>query len=130
MKKNYLLSECKVKTVFNSHPQEPTTKDSTHLHRTQRACTKIRVANDTLLDLTKLQFLSNSDNKQRFVDYLALKLANIPGIEYVKARDNADCLIIDTALSAAAEYLRCVTVAGDDTDLIFLLLSCSSCCMC
>ena len=89
---------------------------------TQRACTKIRVANDTVLDLTKPQFLSNIDNKQSFVDYLALKLANIPGIEYVKARDNADCLIIDTALLAAAEYLRCVTVVGNDTDLILLLL--------
>ena len=75
-----------------------------------------------ILYLTKLQFLSNIDNKQSFVDYLALKLANIPGIEYVKARDNADCLIIDTALLAAAEYLRCVTVVGDDTDLIVLLL--------
>ena len=110
------------KTVFDLYPQEPTTKDLTHLHRTQRACTKIRVANDTVLDLTKPQFLSNSDNKQRLVDYLALKLANIPGIEYVEARDNADCLIIDTALLAAAEYLRCVTVVGDDTDLIDLLL--------
>ena len=39
-----------------------------------------------------------------------------------KARDNADCLIIDIALLAAAEYLRCVTVVGDDTDLIVLLL--------
>ena len=50
-----------------------------------------------------------------------MKLANIPGIQYVKARDNADCLIIDTALLAAAEYLRCVTVVVDDTDLIVLL---------
>ena len=48
----------------NLYPQEPTTKDSTHMHRTQ-----IRVANDTVLDLTKPQFLSNSDNKQSFVDY-------------------------------------------------------------
>ena len=40
-----------------------------------------------------------------FVEYLALKLTNIPGIENAKARDDADCLIIDTALSAAAEYL-------------------------
>ena len=78
----------------------------------------IRAANDPALDLTKPQFLSNSDNTQSFVDYLALKLVNIPGIEYFKARDNADCLIIDSALLAAAEYLRCVTVVGDDTDLI------------
>ena len=89
--KNYLLSECKVKTVFDSYPQEPTNKDSTHLHKAQRTCTKIRIANNTVLDLTKLQFFSNSDNKQSFVDYLALKLANIPGIENVKARDDADC---------------------------------------
>ena len=103
--KNYLLSECKVKTVFDSYPQEPTTKDSTHLHRTQRTCTKIRIANNTVLDLTKLQFLFNSANKQSFVDYLAFKLTNIPGKENVKARDDAVCLIIDRALWAAAEYL-------------------------
>ena len=36
-KKNYLLSECKVKAFFDSYPQEPTMKDSTHLHRTQDA---------------------------------------------------------------------------------------------
>ena len=72
------------------------TKDSTHLHRTQKTC--------TVLDLTKLQFLFNSANKQSFVDYLAFKLANIPGIENVKSRDDADCLIINTALSAAANY--------------------------
>ena len=41
----------------------------------------MRVANDTVLDLNKPQFLSNSDKKQSFVDYLALKLANIPRIE-------------------------------------------------
>ena len=35
VQKNNLLSECKVKTVFYLYPQEPTTKDSTHLHRTQ-----------------------------------------------------------------------------------------------
>ena len=65
--------------VFDSYPQELTTKDSTHLQSVQRACTKNRVANDTVLDLTKPQFLSNSDNKQSFVDLnLALKLANIP----------------------------------------------------
>ena len=40
-----------------------------------------------------------------------------------KQKIYADCLIIDTALLAAAEYLRCVTVVEeDDTDLIVLLL--------
>ena len=58
---------------------------------------------------------------QSFVDYLALKLANIPGIEYDKPRDNADCLIIDTALWAAAESLRCVTVVRLKRDFISLM---------
>ena len=70
--------------VFDSYPQELTTKDSTHLQSVQRACTKNRVANDTVLDLTKPQFLSNSDNKQSFVDLnLALKLANIPDHRHI-----------------------------------------------
>ena len=43
-------------------------------------------------------------------------------MEYAKARDNADCVIIDTVVLAAAEYFRCVTVVGDNTDLIVLLL--------
>ena len=43
VKRNNLHSECKVKAVFDSYPQEPTIKDSTHLHRTQRACTKIKI---------------------------------------------------------------------------------------
>ena len=68
VKKNNLLSECKVKAVFDSYPQEPTIKDSAHLHRTQRACTKIKVSIDTVVDPTKPQFLSKIDNQQSFVN--------------------------------------------------------------
>ena len=123
VKKHHLLPGCEVKVVFDSYPQEPTTKDSTHLRRTNQACIRIRVADDTLLDITKQQFLSNSENKQQFVDYVSSKLAMIPGIECVKARDDADCLIVDTAMaSSAASPTKCVTVVGDDTDLIVLIL--------
>lgn len=123
VKKHYLLPGCQVKVVFDSYPQGPTTKDSTHLRRTRQACVKIRVADDTLLDITKQQYLSNSENKQNFVDYVSLKLDGIEGIECVKARDDADCLIVDTAIVASTNSPnKCVTVVGDDTDLIVLIL--------
>ena len=35
VKKNYLLSEFKVTVVFETYPQEPTIKDSTHLQSAQ-----------------------------------------------------------------------------------------------
>ena len=101
VKRYHLISECKVKVVFDLYQQEPTSKDWTHLRRSQRVYIKIRVANDTVIDLTKPQFLYSRDTKQSFVD-VALKLAKIPEIECVKARADADCLIIDTALLATA----------------------------
>ena len=70
---------------------------------TQKACAKIRVSNDTVLDLTKPQFLSSRGYEQSFVDYVPLKLAESPGIECGKARNDADCFAIYTALAVAAE---------------------------
>ena len=76
-----------------------------------------------VLDISKQQFLSNSNNKQSFVDYVKLKLTDIEGIQVVSARSDADCLIVDTAITALTECpAKCVTVVGDDTDLIVLLL--------
>ena len=122
--KNYLKPECHVKVVFDSYPDEPTTKDSTHLRRARQSSTKIRVADEMVLDITKQQFLSNSNNKQSFVDYVRLKLDAIDGIQCVAARSDADCLIVDTAITALTDSpAKCVTVVGDDTDLIVLLLN-------
>ena len=49
--KNYLKPDCDVKVVFDSYPEEPTTKDSTHLRRTRQSCTKISVADKMVLDM-------------------------------------------------------------------------------
>ena len=63
--------------------------------RTRNSCTKIRVADDTVLDVAKPQFLRNPDNnitdtKQGLVSYLADKLNAVPGVLCTKADDNAD----------------------------------------
>ena len=49
--KNYLKPDCDVKVVFDSYPEEPTPKDSTHLRRTRQSCTKISVADKMVLDM-------------------------------------------------------------------------------
>ena len=83
----------------------------------------IKVANNTILDITKQQFLSNSYNKQSCVDYVSLHRDGIEGAESLKVRDDADCLIVDTAIAESRNRLStcCVTVVGDDTDLIVLM---------
>jgi hypothetical protein len=98
IKKHYLLPTSKVKIVFDSYPQVPSTKDSTHLRRVKNACTNIRITDEAILDVTKAQFLSNSINKQRFVDYLVSVLDKIEGIECLQAEDDADTLIIETCV--------------------------------
>ena len=72
---NNLRLNCKVMTVIDSYPQEPTTKDSTHLHRTQKTCPKIRIANNIVLDLT----VFGDDT-----DLIALLLHNTKGMELNK----------------------------------------------
>ncbi|KAG1681764.1 Serine/threonine/tyrosine-interacting protein [Nymphon striatum] len=122
LKKHYLLPRCQVKVVFDSYPQGPTTKDSIYLRRTRQACIKIRVADDTLLDITKQQYFSNSENKQSFVDYVSLKLDGVEGIECVNARDDVDCLIVDTAIVALTNSSnKRITVVGDDNEWSYLM---------
>ena len=72
-----------------------------------------------VLDISKQQFVSNSNNKQSLVDYVKLKLTDIEGIQCVSPRSDADCLIVDC--NDRTDRM-CVTVVGDDTDLIVLLL--------
>ena len=72
--KHFLVPGCTVKVVLDFYPTTPTTKDSTHLRRTRNSFNKIWVASNTVLDVAKPQFLSNPENKQGLVSYLADKL--------------------------------------------------------
>ena len=84
-------------------------------------CTNISATADTILDISKTQFLSNKVNKQRFVSFLINHLQNIIGnILCVQAPDDADVLIITTALECL--QTTDVTIYGDDTDLMALLV--------
>ena len=70
------------------------------------------------LKTKKEHFLSNCENKQRFIDMLSSKLQE-HGVKTLHAESDANLLIVQTAVDLAAN--SATTVAGEDTDLLVLL---------
>ena len=88
----------------------------------QRRATGILGVDITCTDEMKLsqkkdELLSNSQNKQRFVNLLGEYLQH-HGCVVHHARGDADFLIVTTALQCAK--LTTTVLVGDDTDLIVL----------
>ena len=72
---------------------------------------------------TKDKFFSNSKNKERFIDALALKLNNA-GIKVVRATNDADVPIVKEAVSLIEKFKEnTVVVVGQDIDLPCILLA-------
>ena len=94
--------------VIDGYSNGPSTKDMTHLRRTN-GCSggpDICFSGDTLLCETKQRFLMNSSNKQRFIQHLMATFRE-NGFETVQAPGDADCLIVKAALEKAAETNSC-----------------------
>lgn len=79
---------------------------------------EVHFTQDMLFKLKRGDFLCNKTNKQNFIDMLSDQLQQNE-CKAVLARDDADVLIIQTAI-ASAENCEAVLV-GDDTDLLILL---------
>ncbi|KAK2570384.1 hypothetical protein P5673_005186 [Acropora cervicornis] len=70
------------------------------------------------LKTKKEHFLSNCENKQRFIDMLSSKLQE-HGVKTLHSESDADLLIVQTAVDSVAN--SATMVAGEDTDLLVLL---------
>lgn len=107
--------------VFDGYLDSPSTKDNTHAKR-RRGCIGSTVhISDTqqLLQMTKEEFLSNTENKQRFIYMLGARLeAN--ECEVHNAKGDADLLVVEVAV-ACADRTETVVIA-DDTDILCLLV--------
>ena len=69
----------------------------------------------------KTDFLANKENKQRFIDLLSDKL-ECHGCQTDHAKSDADLLIVQTAIAAAASQPNNTTVlVAEDTDILILL---------
>ena len=103
--------------VFDSYPDQPSTKDQTHMKRAKTFCPVIDFNEDMVLDIKKERFLSNKKNKQKFLNLLKRKLLE-QGYDVHSAED-ADLLIVLTAVELA-ENLSTVLI-GHNTDPLVLL---------
>ena len=107
--------------VFDGYNNGPSTKDMTHLRRTN-GCSggpDICFSGDMLLCETKQRFLMNSARKQEFIKHLIATFRE-NGFESVQAPGDADSLIVKTALEKATEPQT--AVVGEDAGLLILLL--------
>jgi hypothetical protein len=106
--------------VFDSYPELPSIKDVTHLRRTKGIVLPNINFTPTMPCKTKKElFMSNSHNKQAFINMLCEKL-NEHDTRYKNAVDDADLLIAQTAVDCALSSE--VIVIGEDTNLLVLLI--------
>ena len=104
--------------VFDGYEAGPSTKDSTHERRTGCEGRKVTFNLSMKLQLEKDDFLSNKENKQRFLGLLGEHLA-MGGCEIAHATGPAD-VPIEQAPVTVSETCEAVPV-GDDTDLFVFM---------
>lgn len=107
--------------VFDGYSQQPSTKDITHIRRNLsiRNSPDIHFTEDMLFSSKKDIFLSNPNNKQRFIKLLGKRLEETE-VKVHHAESDADVMIVQTAITQSATNE--VVVIGEDTDLLILLL--------
>lgn len=106
--------------VFDGYLDTPSTKDSTHTRRSG-GCIGSAVHFDVTMALQtkKEEFLSNSQNKQRFINMLGSRLEAV-GCEVHHAKGDADVLVVEAAVACAEKNYT--VVIADDTDILILLI--------
>ena len=104
--------------IFDGYNQS-STKDITHQRRTGgKTATSVTFSDDMKLTMKKDHVLSNSNNKQSFVNMPSRYLQKVGG-HTGHSQADADLLIVQTAVESAR---RANTIlVGDDTDLLVLL---------
>ena len=107
--------------VFDDYSDGPSTKDCTHLRQGGGVeGRKIRFTANMTLQLKKKEFLSNREHKQRLIALLGERLSEC-GCDVLYASGDADLMIVQTAVKVSTTCE--VVLAGDDTDLLVLLVN-------
>ena len=88
--------------VFDGY-HGPSTKDTTHIHRTKgRKSGLVKLSLNNKLTAKKKIFMLNQQNKQRFIELLSQQLQKA-NISVKHSDDDADLLIVQTALEVAEQ---------------------------
>ena len=86
-----------VTVVFDVYDQH-TTKDHTHALHVPIKCLEIEVREEAILDTSKVVFLSNPKNKQKFVNFLAGQLRQCDVCECILCEGDADTEIVNATI--------------------------------
>lgn len=107
--------------IFDGYVDGPSTKDPTQHRRTgSHVAPTVQFSGSMLLTGKKEDFLSNKENKQRFINLLSQHLER-HGCQVNHAKADADLLIVQTAIAAAEKTAKPTVLVADDTDILILL---------
>ncbi len=107
--------------VFDGYPNGPSTKDTTQNRRAgMHVGATVQVSGSMIFDSRNEDFLSNKENKQRFITLLSDHLKS-HGCHTEHASTDADLQIVQTAIVAANRTPKSTVLIADDTDILILL---------
>lgn len=113
----------KATIVFDGYPEEAAmrnTKSAERFRRSGKHSSATVLFSETMTaTMPKEQFLSNDSNKKRLISILVDKLEQV-GYRVMQATEDADTLIVNTAIQMT-EMFSTVVIIGEDTDLLVLL---------
>ena len=110
----------KCHVVFDGYENGPSIKDVTHQRRTKGLRgTKIKFNKSTPFKTKKELFLTNTENKQDFINMLGKYLSE-KGCTVLNADGDADLMIAQTAVKLSEETET--VVKCEDTDILVLLI--------
>lgn len=113
-----------VTVVFDGY-NSPSTKDEQHSRRNVSGVAAEAVIDDATPSTSPQgAFLANVKNKVRFITLLSKHLTGA-GVKVIQAPDDADTVIVKTAVQAANNGAQTVIV-GEDTDLLVLMATTSN----
>ena len=119
---DYVLKQYGERTtiVLDGYYGKPFTKDTTHVRRTKsKKGISVHFTGEIKLNMKTNEFLTNLENKQRFMEMLVIKM-NEAKLIAIQSSGDADVLIVQTVVSSAAT--KPTVIIGEDTDLLILLL--------
>ncbi|KAG5896640.1 hypothetical protein JTB14_021286 [Gonioctena quinquepunctata] len=111
-----------VVVVFDGYPSEAEHKETKSSKRARRAMAhstpEVIFEENIIPQIPQDKFLSNDKNKLRLIQLLKSKMEK-HGIQVIQSEEDADRLIVTTALAKASDY-DLVIISGDDIDLLVI----------
>ena len=108
--------------VFDGYREEASLKDHEHLRRMagKKVSQDLRVTPELTISCDREVFLANEKNKGALIMIMSAEMAN-QNILVCQAKDDADTLIVKTAMDLVTSVNTPVVVVAQNTDILVLL---------